>query len=180
MKLETSNLRLHTSKGFTIAEQLVAAAILAVATLGTLQYQYFAAGQGRIAQARVAAARVAQLLLEDWKSTGGSAEYDPAQLDLGFSADTTVPSDFTTPSGLGATLNDAVYHITLNEVPALILLKYVDVEQDSQARTTLRQIAVVIRFGQVAAGGAIAVESRFADLPPIIFATYVRLDATNG
>jgi len=158
----------------------VAAAILAVATLGTLQYQYFAAGQSRIAQARVAAARVAQLLLEDWKSTAGSAEYDPSRLGLGFSEGTTVPSGFTTPSGLGATLNDVVYSITLNDVPTLILLKFVDVEQNTQARTTLRQITVVIRFGQVDSGGEVSVESRFADLPPIIFATYVRLDATDG
>lgn len=169
------------AQGFTLIEQVVAAVILAVATLGALQYQCFAAGQGRIARVQSAAARAAHLLIEDWKSTAGSPEYDPSTLGLGFSAGVAAPSGFTTPSGLGATLNDAVYGATFCDVPALVMLKYLDVAEDSLARITLRQLAVIVRFGQVGAGGTITVaESKFADLPPITLVTYVRLDATDG
>lgn len=171
----------RSAQGFTLIEQVVAAAILAVATLGALQYQYFAAGQARIARVQSAAARAAHLLIEDWKSTAGSSEYDPAQLGMGFSAGVAVPSGYTTPDGLGATLDDAVYAGTFSEVPALVMLKYLDVAEDTLAKTTLRQLAVIVRFGQVGSGGSLAAtDSKFAQLPPITLVTYVRLDATDG
>jgi prepilin-type N-terminal cleavage/methylation domain-containing protein len=167
--------------GFTLVEQMVAAAILAVATLGALEYQYYAAAMGRIASGQMAAGRVAHLLLVDWKSTGGSLEYDPAGLGLGFSAGRAIPGGFTTPAGLGAALNSAVYGITLDNLPMLAMLKYQDVDQDTQAQTTLRQLTVIVRFAQVDAGGGMSTpESRFAGLAPTIFVTYVRLDGSDG
>lgn len=168
------------ARGFTLIEQMVAAVILAVATLGVLQYQYFAAGQARIAHVQIAAAHAAHLLIEDWKSTAGSDEYDPSELGMGFSAGIAVPSGFGAPSGLGTTLNDAVYSIAFCDVPALVMLKYMDVAEDTQAKTTLRQIAVIIRFGQVSSGRISVPETRFAEMPPITLVTYVRLDATDG
>jgi hypothetical protein len=160
---------------------MVAVAILVVATLGALQYEYYAAAQGRIATGQIAAARAAHLLLEDWKSTGGSTEYDPHGLGLGFSNASAVPAGFTTPAGLGTTLNNAVYGITLANLPMLTMLKYVDVDRDAQARTTLRQLAVVVRFAQIDPGGGMSVpEDRFAGLAPITLVTYVRLDGANG
>lgn len=168
-------------EGFTLVEQMVAAAVLAVATLGTLGYQYHAAAMGRIARGQIAAARAAHLLLVDWKSTGGSTEYDPANLGLGFSESGTVPAGFTTPAGLGTTLNGTVYGITLDNLPMLALLKYLDVDEDAQAKTTLRQLAVIIRFAQVNPGGGLSTpESRFAGLPPVTMVTYVRLDGSDG
>ena len=169
--------------GFTLIEQLVDAAILAVATLGALEYQYYAAAMGRIASGQTAAARAAHLLLEDWKSTGGSTGYDPSSLGLGFSGGNAVPSGFTTPAGLGTTLNSAVYGITLDNLPMLAMLKYLDVDQDAQAKTTLRQLAVIVRFAQIdqnQSGGMSTLESRFAGLPAITLVTYVRLDGSDG
>ncbi len=166
--------------GFTLVEQVVAAAILTIAALGALQYEYFAAGHARIAQVQTAAARVAQLLIEDWKSTAGSVEYDPSALGLGFSNAGSAPADFTTAGGLGGTLNDAVYSITLCDMPLLVMLKYADVDQDTVAQTTLRQLAVVVRYGQAGSGGITAPDPKFDDLTPIILVTYVRLDATDG
>jgi len=168
------------ARGFSLVEQIVTAVILAIAALGALQYEYFAAAHARIARVQMAAARAAQLLIEDWKSTAGSDEYDPSALGLGFSHAGAAPSGFTTAAGLGATLNDAVYGITLCDMPVLAMLKYLDVAHDTVARTTLRQLAVVVRYGQSEAGGVTVPESRFADLPPIILVTYVRLDATDG
>jgi prepilin-type N-terminal cleavage/methylation domain-containing protein len=169
------------AQGFTLIEQVVAAVILAVATLGSLQYQYFAAGQGRIARVQTAAARAAHLLIEDWKSTAGSAEYDPSGLGIGFATGVAAPAGYATPGGLGTTLNDVVYGATFCDVPALVMLKYLNVAEDPLAKTTLRQLAVIVRFGQVGSGGGISVaESQFAQLPPITLVTYVRLDATDG
>lgn len=160
---------------------MVAAAILAVATLGALEYQYYATAMGRIASGQIAAGRIAHLLLVDWKSTGGSLEYDPATLGLGFAAGRAIPSGFTTPAGLGTALNSAVYGITLDDLPLLAMLKYQDVDQDTQADTTLRQLAVIVRFGQVDQGGGMSTpESRFAGLAPVVLATYVRLDGSDG
>ncbi|MBM4028472.1 MAG: prepilin-type N-terminal cleavage/methylation domain-containing protein [Planctomycetes bacterium] len=168
-------------EGFTLIEQMVAAAVLAVATLGTLGYQYHAATMGRIARGQIGAARAAHLLLVDWKSTGGSKEYDPAGLGLGFSERGAVPAGFTTPAGLGTTLNDMVYGITLDGLPMLAALKYQDVDKDTQTQTTLRQLAVILRFAQVNPDGSMSTpESRFVDLPPVTMVTYVRLDGSDG
>jgi len=168
------------ARGFSLVEQAVAGVVLAIAALGALQYEAFAAGQARIARVQTAAARAAQLLIEDWKSTAGSDQYDPSTLGLGFTHAGAAPTDFTTAAGLGATLNGAVYSITLCDMPTLVALLYLDVEQDTVAKTTLRQLAVVARYGQAGAGGVTVPEPRFTDLPPIILVTYVRLDATDG
>ena len=175
---ETRSIRLV--RGFTLVEQMVAGAILAIAALGALQYEYFAAGHARIAQVQTAAARVAQLLMEDWKSTGGSTEYDPSSLGLGFSSAGAAPAGFTSAGGLGGTLNNSVYSITLCNMPLLVALMYVDVDEDTVADLTLRQLAVVVRYGQTDSGGITVSDSRFAEMPPMIFVTYVRLDATDG
>ena len=164
-----------------LVEVMVAAVILVVAALGALRCQYYAAWHGRIARAQIAAGQIAQLLLEDWKSTGGSTDYDPSGLGLGFSESSASPSGFTTAAQLGDVLNGAVYAITLNDTPLLMVLKYLDVSQDSLAKATLRQLAVVVRFSGSGSGGdAGSPDSRFADMPPVTLVTYVRLDASNG
>lgn len=158
--------------GLTLVEVMVATVVLVVAALGALHCQYYAAGHGKIARAQVAAARTAQLLIEDWKSTGGSTEYDPSILGLGFSP-LAIPAGFTTPEGLGAPLNEAVYSITLDGTPMLAMLKYLDVNEDGQAAAALRQLAVVVRFADDS-------ESRLVEMEPVTLATYVRLDGSDG
>lgn len=165
------------ASGVTLLEVMVAASILIVASLGALHCQYYVAGHGRIAEAVVTATHTAQLLLEDWKSTGGSEEYDPSSLSLGFSEAMAIPTGFTTPGGLGAALNDAVYSITLNDVPMQVMLKYLNVIGDDDAETTLTQLAVIVHFETSDDGED---ESRFEEIPPVILVTYVRRDASNG
>jgi len=63
--------------GITLAEAMVTMVSLAVAAMGGLSYEYLAARHSRIAGAQTTATRTVQLLLEDWKSTGASTEYDP-------------------------------------------------------------------------------------------------------
>ena len=72
--------------GVTLLEITVAIAVLAVASIGAINYQYHATRQGLVARSEITATRVAQLLLEDWKSRGGDETYDPEDLGMGFTA----------------------------------------------------------------------------------------------
>lgn len=160
------------SKAFTLTEMMVAMAIIAIAAVGGLDYQYHSAKHSRIAQTQITAARTAQLLLEDWKSNGGSTAYNPANLQLGFSS-SSVPSNFTMGESIGAALNNSVYIITINNVPMLIILGYNDVAQDSASGTTLRQLTAMVRWRQ---GQAVGSGGNTLCPSPVILTTYVRLD----
>ncbi len=139
-------------RGLTLVETAIALAVVSISTLGSLAYQYHAARQIRIAQAELAATRIGQLLVEDWKSTGGADNYDPLALDIGFAAD---------PIG-------GSYIITVDRVKMYVWLVNVDV--DMSFGGTLRQITVTIRW-----------RGNFDDQAPVpgadplvVFTTYVR------
>jgi prepilin-type N-terminal cleavage/methylation domain-containing protein len=177
----------HTSGGFirrpcgglTLIEAMMAMAILAIAATGALSYQYYAALHARIARAQIVATRTAQLLLEDWKSTGGSTDYDPYKLKLDFSAKLSVPAHWNDGGGAGTILNDGVYAITVDGLPMMVMLRWVDVGFDLSGVAVLRQICVIVNFGTQAAlqaGSTIWP----ANLAPIILTTYVRLDESSG
>jgi prepilin-type N-terminal cleavage/methylation domain-containing protein len=153
------------SKAFTLIELMVVMAVIAIAAVGALDYQYYAAKHSRIAHTQIAATRTAQLLMEDWKSVGGSTEYNPLNLQLGFSS-AAVPADFTMGQSLGSVLNNVIYTITVNNVPMLIILSWSDVAQDIIAGTTLRQLTAMVRWQQ---GNTLCTS-------PIILTAYVRLD----
>ena len=172
--------RSRKTYGLTLIELMLATTVMAIMTLGTLQYQYFAAGHGQVARAQIEAVRLSQLLLEDWKSTGGSDQYDPSLLELGYTKHPGMPDNFDTPEGLGATLQEAVFSIDLNHLPMALVLKYEDVDKDLQAGTCLRQLAVVVRFGSVERGQISVSEDRLAGLPPITLVTFARVDASSG
>lgn len=170
--------RPKVSKALTLIELMVAMAILVIAALGDLSYQYFAAKQSRMAHAQTTATQVAQLLLEDWRSTGGDTiAYDPLKLNLGFSS-TEVPSGFTMGLSLGSVLNNVVYTKTVNDVPLMIMLSWCDVEQDHTAGTTLRQLRAMVRWQQgyvLESGGTTLCNS-----PVVLTTAYIRLDAEGG
>jgi len=167
--------------GLMLTEVMVAAVILVVAALGALRCQYYAAWHGKLARAQVAVGQIAHLLLEDWKSTGGSTDYNPLDLGLGFSGPLAIPAGFIPAEPLGVALNGAAYAITVNGTPMMVALMVLDVSRDTQAKATLRQLAVVVRFSGGAAGGDTGnSDSRLADMPPVTLATYVRVDASNG
>jgi len=179
--------QLKSAAAFSLIEVMIAMVILAIAALGALGYQYHAARQSQIANAQMTASRTGQLLLEDWKSTGGSTDYDPTQLDLGFTAVSTSSSDIGQSSGLGAILNGNVYSKSVDKIQMLIMLLWKDVATDSVAQVTLRQLAVVIRpkkeKGQPQGDDD---SERTAEMnveayhQPITLTTYVRLDAAGG
>ena len=77
------NSRLH---GFTIVEVMLSMAIVIIVAVGTMYFSTTVQALPAQAEAQIAAARLGQLLLEDWKSTGGNSAYDPNTLGLGFNA----------------------------------------------------------------------------------------------
>jgi prepilin-type N-terminal cleavage/methylation domain-containing protein len=170
--------RPKASKGFTLIELMIALAIITIAAVGAMGYQYYAAQQSRIAFAQVTATRTAQLLLEDWQSTGGDNQtYDPLQLQLGFSS-AAVPSDFSMGLSLGSVLNNVIYTITINNVPMSIMLSWNDVAYDSVAQTTLRQLSAMVRWDQgyvLESGGTTLCSS-----PVVLTTAYIRLDSAGG
>lgn len=170
--------------GFTLVESIIAASIIVMASVGALSYQYHAARHGRIAEAQITATRTAQLLLEDWKSTGGSRNYDPSSLELGFSGQLQIPSYWSEGVGVGAgtPVSNSVYAVTVDGFPMLFLLQWRDVATDVDAKVTLRELTVAVNFGgmnaeEQAPASTIGV---LANMPPIIMATYVRIDASSG
>jgi prepilin-type N-terminal cleavage/methylation domain-containing protein len=164
------------SKAFTLIELMMTIAIVVIAVVGTMGYQYYAAKQSQIAFAQTTATRTAQLLLEDWQSTGGATTYDPLQLQFGFSS-APVPSDFTMGLSLGSVLNNVIYTITVNNVPMSIMLSWCDVANDSVAQTTLLQLRAMVRWqqGYILQGGTTLCIS-----PVVLTTSYIRLDAQGG
>jgi prepilin-type N-terminal cleavage/methylation domain-containing protein len=170
-------IRPKVSKAFTLIELALTTAIIAITAVGTLGYQYYAAKQSRMAHAQTTATRTAQLLLEDWQSTGGSTTYDPLKLQLGFSS-AAVPPGFTMGLSLGSVLNNVIYNITVNNVPMSVMLSWSDVAHDSVAQTTLRQLRAMVRWQQgyvLEAGGTTLCNS-----PVVLTTSYIRLDAEGG
>ena len=157
----------------TLIEIMVAMTILTIAALGALSYQYHAAGHVRIARAQSAATHVAQLLLEDWKSTGGSEEYAPDTLAVGFSSPLPIPAKWTNVKAmvLANPLNDAVYAVTIDDLPMLAMLSWEDVAYDTTAGVKLRQLGVTVNFGVV---------NQLEEILPVALTTYVRDDASGG
>ena len=147
-------------RGITLVEVIVAMVVLTIASLGALSYQYHAAVQAKVGNSQVTATRTAQLLLEDWKSTGGSTQYKPSTLELGFEQQ-----------------NDLSYgyFITVDGLPMYINLAHKDVAYDDSAGITLREISVTTRWRKDYKEGRIA-----TDDTSLVLSTYVRLDAAGG
>lgn len=161
----------------SLVEVMVATVVLSIITIGAMSYEYHASRDATIARAQIAATRTAQLLLEDWMSTGGSIDYNPSTLGLGFSAASAIPSSFSDQSGLGLPQNNAVYAITVDEMPILVMLTRKDIAQDIVTGAVLRQLGVVVEFGTLVTDKD---AGRLENIPPLILTTYVRADASGG
>jgi len=170
--------RFKSARGVGLFEVMVAMAILAIAALGALGYQYYAAAQARIAHAQTTATHTGQLLLEDWKSTGGSVNYDPSALNLGFSSPLSLPHQLDEGQVQGNLLHDGVYAITVDDLPMLIMLRWDDIAHDSAAEVTLRRLDVVIRSGEISEQDGY--RDLLSQMRPVILTTYVRLDSAGG
>ncbi len=184
------------AKAATLVEVMVAMAALSVGATGALSYQWHAVRQARVAHAQITATRVGRLLLEDWKSTGGSTEYSPSNLGMGFSEPLKVPAHWSQGegAGLGTPLHDGVFGITIDDVVMQVMLTWGDVETDTTAQMTLRQLNVSIKFVEglertqdmtpaeykAQISNPLPSGSLAAYNPATILSTYVRLDASGG
>jgi len=171
--------RAKVASGVSLTEVMVASVVLVIGVTGALSYDYHVTKDARIASAHITATRTVQLVLEDWMSTGGAEQYDPFALKLGFSPALDIPSGFGQGQAdeLGSPLNEAIYAITIDDVPMLIMLAYKDVAYDTAAQVTLRQLSVIVEFG-VTSGETMA--DWLANIRPVILTTYVRVDAAGG
>ncbi len=147
----------NRSRGFTLVEVMVSVALTTVIALGTLCYQYHGVKHSRVAQAQVAATRAGQLVLEDWKSTGGDADYDPTSLGVGFVA----PSS-EEPVNCVIKLDNQNFYVQLVQN---------DIDQDTVAGVTLRQLRVLVKWRKDYERG----ELNDSD-PTVVLTTYVRRD----
>jgi hypothetical protein len=118
-------------------------------------------------------------------SAGGSTAYNPSVLRLGFVSHS-LPYEFTQSlwTAMGFVLNNSSYTISINDTPMMLVLFWKDVDYDSTAEITLRQLTVVVR-GLYEEG----VDRSYTPTPltvtsgltePVILTTYIRLDAASG
>jgi len=151
---------------------MVAMVVICIAAVGVLDYQYNSLKQSRFAQVQLSASRTAQLLIEDWKSQGGSNSYDPTKLNIGFTSSTGT-TEFLAGESVGGILNNSIYSITINKIPLKIVLAYSDVATDEISQTTLRQLTAIVKWrkGEAMGGGG----QSFCTTP-VVLSTYVRLD----
>jgi hypothetical protein len=163
-------------RAITLLEVMIATAVLVIASTGALSYQYHAAKGAQIARAQITGTRTAQLLLEDWMSTGGYKEYDPTELKLGFSA-APIPSVFEGVKG--NPLNNAIYTITVDKLPLMVMLAWADVDHDLLSDVTLRRLSAVVRFGSTSVDDK-RITQQIEFIRPITMTTYVRIDAAGG
>jgi Tfp pilus assembly protein PilV len=163
-------------RAITLLEVMIATAVLVIASTGALSYQYHAAKGAQIARAQITGTRTAQLLLEDWMSTGGSDEYDPTELKFGFSA-VPIPSVFEGVKG--NPLNNAIYTITVDKLPLMVMLAWADVDHDLLSDVTLRRLSAVVRFGSTSVDDK-RITQQIEFIRPITMTTYVRIDAAGG
>jgi prepilin-type N-terminal cleavage/methylation domain-containing protein len=151
----------RVSKAFTLVEVMIVIVIVSVMALGSLNYQYYAVKQTQIARAQMVATRITQMLLEDWKSTGGSSTYDPTALGIGF----TGTYSAITPGGASVT-----YHITQDSVPLTIALSSANVVEGATTLPLL-QLTVTVKWRKDFGTGTIGGSD-----PSLQYTTYVKTD----
>jgi hypothetical protein len=146
------------ARAMTLVEVMVAVAFVIVAALGTLCYEYLCVDHVRIARAELIATRLGQLLIEDWKSTGGASDYNPEDLNMGFDL----------PDGLMTNCLTVV-----DGLPLHISMTSSDVDGgvDTFSGTKLSELNVVVSWKKNFGNGAIEDND-----PRVALATYVRTD----
>jgi hypothetical protein len=136
---------------------MVATALITIAALGTLCYHYLGVRHIRTSQVELTATRVGQMLLEDWKSTGGKDDYDPEYLEMGFE----------TPSAE----ESGQFVLNIDDCRLYIIMANELVNKDDVAGTELMKLAVTVRWKKNLGRGMVD-----DDDPGVYLTTYVRRD----
>ena len=154
IRLERRN---HSENGMTLVEVMLAASVVIIAALGTLCYEYLCVDHVRFARAQMTATRIGQLLIEDWKSTGGKDDYSPEDLNMNF----ILPPEVT--------MGD--FMTIVDGLPLYISMDQDELLEDEFTGVKLNQLNVSIRWRRDLAAGAVG-----SDDPSVTFNTYVRRD----
>jgi hypothetical protein len=136
---------------------MLASGIIVIAALGTLNYHYLCVRHIRFAQVQLTATRIGQLVIEDWKSTGGRDDYEPEYLGRGFE--------------MPAAGESARTVMEIDNIRYYIDMSHADIDRDDFAGVELRQINVTVRWRKDFDSGALAAED-----PGVYLSTYVRRD----
>jgi hypothetical protein len=143
---------------------MIAMAIVIIVALGTLSFQYHGVKHSRSSEAQIAAARLGQMILEDWKSTGGAADYSPIDLALGFENSTSPET-----SGFKITLDYQTFYLQLTQQLAPVSSGS---NPDNVAGVTLQQLSVTVCWRKDFGTGAITASDH-----SLVFTTFVRRDS---
>ena len=145
--------------GFTLVEVIITIAVLSVVSLGAMGYQYHAVRRAKIGQTKMAAARLGSLLLESWKSRGGSDAFDPTTQNLGISE----------------LENGDRYRVTIDQIPFYITLTSDVKDANETTGVSLRQLSVFVQWN-----ADYSEQIPTASAPGTTFHTYVRQDQSGG
>ena len=118
-------------RGFTIIEVIVALAGILVIVIGALSFQYYCAVDTREADVRACGNRLALLMLEGWRGSAGSNDFDPvSQFRPLLGYDNIGPSGVGLP-GIG---NERFFKVVANRANYFVTLSYNDTV-DPELRT---------------------------------------------
>jgi prepilin-type N-terminal cleavage/methylation domain-containing protein len=145
--------------GVTLIELVVVLLIITIVSVGAVNYQYFGTRMAHRADAEMTAARTARLILDNWKKKGGDENFNPEDLDMGFSQ----------PQ------NETYYLITVNQLPMTVNLQWQDVQVDADAGVGLRHLEVTVQWRLDYQEGEVADTD-----PSYVMTTYVRRDESEG
>ena len=136
-------------RGFTMIEVMIALGGFLVAVVGALSFQYYCAVDTREADVRAGANRVALLMLEGWRGSGGRATglwaFNPIE-EFGPLAATDGPLEFIGPTDEGLDAIDPElgrYKVVANRTNYFVTLSYNDTVDPS-----LRTLGVTVAWSR--------------------------------
>jgi type II secretory pathway pseudopilin PulG len=146
--------------GISLIEVAIATAVIGIAALGALSYEYHGVRQMQVARANAAAVRMGHFLLEDWKANGGSILYaknstritTPDDLDMGFNY-----------------IGNQTYKVTVDNIPLRIRLTR------PTRQTSLIPLTATIKWRRDFADAA-----TMPDDPRVVLNAHARIDQGGG
>lgn len=122
--------------GFTIIEVMVALAGFLVVIVGALSFEYYCAVDTREADVRACANRLALLMLEGWRGSGGRVPPSTAAFNPITEFESLVPISTTGEGleGIGPELGGCRYKVVANRANYFVTLSYNDTV-DPELRT---------------------------------------------
>ena len=109
------------SKGFTLIEATLATVMVVIAIMGAASYRYYATCDARKADAQIGATRLASLLLEGWKATGGQISFDPA---VEYSSQLSIKAEPNGPAIPAGFTKLGIYKINSDDVSYYAAMSY--------------------------------------------------------